>query len=25
VESRMISYWEDVAPDGLFIAWLAQR
>jgi ubiquinone/menaquinone biosynthesis C-methylase UbiE len=25
VESRMISYWEDVAPDGLFIAWLARR
>ena len=25
VESRMISYWEDVAPDGLFIAWLARK
>jgi ubiquinone/menaquinone biosynthesis C-methylase UbiE len=25
VESRMLSYWEDVAPDGLFIAWLARR
>ncbi|MGH9387587.1 MAG: class I SAM-dependent methyltransferase [Vicinamibacterales bacterium] len=25
VESRYISYWEDVPPDGLFIAWLAQR
>jgi ubiquinone/menaquinone biosynthesis C-methylase UbiE len=23
VESRPISYWEDVAPDGLFLAWLA--
>ena len=25
VESRAISYWEDVAPDGLFLAWLAVR
>jgi malonyl-CoA O-methyltransferase len=25
VESRFISYWEDVEPDGLFIAWLAVR
>ncbi|MCC6590054.1 MAG: methyltransferase domain-containing protein [Bryobacterales bacterium] len=25
VESRFISYWEDVAPDGLFVAWLAER
>jgi len=25
VESRFISYWEDVAPDGLFLAWLAER
>ena len=25
VSSRFISYWEDVAPDGLFIAWLAER
>ncbi len=25
VESRFISYWEDVEPDGLFIAWLAER
>ncbi len=25
VESRFISYWEDVPPDGLFIAWLAER
>jgi ubiquinone/menaquinone biosynthesis C-methylase UbiE len=25
VESRPISYWEDVAPDGLFLAWLAER
>lgn len=25
VESRFISYWEDVEPDGLFIAWLARR
>ena len=23
VTSRPISYWEDVAPDGLFLAWLA--
>jgi ubiquinone/menaquinone biosynthesis C-methylase UbiE len=25
VSSRSISYWEDVAPDGLFLAWLAER
>lgn len=25
VSSRPISYWEDVAPDGLFLAWLAIR
>jgi len=25
VSSRQISYWEDVAPDGLFLAWLAER
>ncbi len=25
VESRFISYWEDVEPDGLFIAWLADK
>jgi ubiquinone/menaquinone biosynthesis C-methylase UbiE len=25
VESRPISYWEDVEPDGLFLAWLAVR
>jgi ubiquinone/menaquinone biosynthesis C-methylase UbiE len=25
VSSRFISYWEDVAPDGLFLAWLAER
>ena len=25
VESRPISYWEDVPPDGLFHAWLATR
>lgn len=25
VSSRFISYWEDVEPDGLFIAWLAER
>jgi ubiquinone/menaquinone biosynthesis C-methylase UbiE len=25
VESRFISYWEDVKPDGLFIAWLAVK
>jgi malonyl-CoA O-methyltransferase len=25
VESRPISYWEDVEPDGLFLAWLATK
>ncbi|MGA3019960.1 MAG: methyltransferase domain-containing protein [Bryobacteraceae bacterium] len=25
VSSRLISYWEDVAPDGLFVAWLAEK
>lgn len=25
VTSRLISYWEDVAPDGLFVAWLAVK
>ncbi|MGA3261730.1 MAG: biotin synthase, partial [Bryobacteraceae bacterium] len=25
VESREISYWEDVPPDGLFSAWLAVK
>lgn len=25
VASRYISYWEDVEPDGLFIAWLAVK
>jgi ubiquinone/menaquinone biosynthesis C-methylase UbiE len=25
VESRFISYWEDVVPDGLFLAWLAVK
>lgn len=25
VLSRPISYWEDIAPDGLFLAWLAER
>jgi ubiquinone/menaquinone biosynthesis C-methylase UbiE len=25
VSSRPISYWEDVAPDGLFLAWLAEK
>jgi ubiquinone/menaquinone biosynthesis C-methylase UbiE len=25
VESRLVSYWEDVPPDGLFIAWTAER
>jgi len=25
VSSRFISYWEDVPPDGLFIAWLARK
>lgn len=25
VSSRQISYWEDVAPDGLFLAWLAEK
>jgi hypothetical protein len=25
VESRFISYWEDIPPDGLFLAWLAVK
>ncbi|HEX5226670.1 MAG TPA: class I SAM-dependent methyltransferase [Bryobacteraceae bacterium] len=25
VSSKPISYWEDVAPDGLFLAWMAER
>ena len=25
VSSQYISYWEDVAPDGLFIAWTARK
>ena len=25
VSSRPISYWKDVAPDGLFLAWMAER
>jgi ubiquinone/menaquinone biosynthesis C-methylase UbiE len=25
VSSRPISYWEDVTPDGLFLAWLAWK
>lgn len=25
VSHRFISYWEDVEPDGLFVAWLAER
>ncbi|MBI3696984.1 MAG: class I SAM-dependent methyltransferase [Acidobacteria bacterium] len=25
VESQFLSYWEDVAPDGLFLAWKAIR
>jgi ubiquinone/menaquinone biosynthesis C-methylase UbiE len=25
VSSRYISYWEDVKPDGLFLAWLAVK
>ena len=25
VESRFISYWEDVEPDGMFLAWLAVK
>jgi ubiquinone/menaquinone biosynthesis C-methylase UbiE len=25
VTSRFVSYWEDVPPDGLFLAWLAIR
>lgn len=25
VDSRFISYWEDVEPDGLFIAWTAEK
>ena len=24
VEARPVSYWEDVEPDGLFLAWLAE-
>jgi len=24
-EAHPISYWEDVPPDGLFLAWLAQK
>ena len=23
--SRFISYWEDVEPDGMFLAWIAER
>lgn len=23
--SRFISYWEDVEPDGLFVAWIARK
>jgi ubiquinone/menaquinone biosynthesis C-methylase UbiE len=25
VESRFISYWEDVEPDGMFLAWLGEK
>ena len=25
VSSRPVSYWEDVEPDGLFLAWLAEK
>jgi ubiquinone/menaquinone biosynthesis C-methylase UbiE len=25
VSSRFISYWEDVEPDGMFLAWMAQK
>lgn len=25
VESRAISYWEEETPDGLFLAWLAEK
>ena len=25
VSSRLISCWEDVEPDGLFVAWLAEK
>ena len=25
VSSQLISYWEDVPPDGLFLAWKAIR
>lgn len=25
VSSRFISYWEDVEPDGLFLAWTAEK
>lgn len=25
VESRFISYWDDVPPDGLFLAWTATK
>ena len=25
VHSQFISYWEDVEPDGMFLAWLAVR
>ena len=25
VTSQPISYWEDVAPDGLFLAWTAEK
>jgi malonyl-CoA O-methyltransferase len=25
VHSEFLSYWEDVAPDGLFLVWFAQK
>jgi hypothetical protein len=25
VHSRYLSYWEDVAPDGLFLVWFGRK
>ncbi len=25
VTSKPISYWQDVQPDGLFLAWMARK
>lgn len=25
VQSQLLSYWEDVAPDGLFLAWFGRK